>query len=147
MRRNKHRGTPGMLLLLWAGIMPMVVLFAWRVHAHRAEFEWVDYPTGLGDNLYYSALGKNDLYEGNLKFPGTKVGLYRRSRDPLTLPDELMLKTAKENQVGYFVYQQKPEEEPKPAPKRYFLKSADDLYVEFGERLHWPAYQPPKLVP
>ena len=150
MAANVQRGTPGRLLLLWAFMLPVVVLFAWRVHLHRDKFEWVEYPTGLGDRQFYSSLGKNDFYEPNLRFGGLTVGLFRRSVEPLDRQDDRMLKIAKEEGGRCFVYadQTAAKTSPsKPATKRIYVKSGDDKYLEFGERKHWPDYQPPKAIP
>lgn len=139
MSNNVRRGTPGRLLLVWSCLMPMVVLFAWRVHAHRSSFEWVEYPTGLGDHHYYSGLGNNDFYEPNLRLPGQGEGLYRRMVNPVYRKDERMIKVAREEQGRVFVYSEAAEQ----ASKRLYVKSAEDKYLEFGERKHWPSYTPP----
>lgn len=119
--------------------MPMVVLFAWRVHAHKSAFEWAEYPTGLGDQLYYAGLGANDYYEPNLKVVGRSGGLYRRMVNPVDRADERMLKVAREEQGRCFVYT--PSDG--AAAVRVFVKSGEDKYLEFGERKFWPDYKPP----
>jgi hypothetical protein len=126
--------------------MPVVVFFAWRVEAHRGEFEWVEYPTALGDNLLYTSLGENDFYQPNLRFERESGGLYRRSQEPMTLMDGAMHKVAKEKDGRCFVYLPADSvPNAKSKVRRYFVKSAENSYIEFGERLHWPAYEPTKL--
>ncbi len=119
--------------------MPVVVLFAWRVHAQRAAFEWVEYPTGLGDNLLYSSLGNNDYYEGNLRLEGRSEGLYRRMVNPVSRKDERMVKVAREEQGRVYVYSADSD----AAAGRLFVKSGEDQYLEFGQRKFWPSYTPP----
>lgn len=141
MSNNVRRGTPGRLLLVWSCLLPVLVLFAWRVHAHRSSFEWVEYPTGLGDSAYYTALGKNDYYEPNLRVPGRGEGLYRRMVNPVDRMDERMIKVAREQEGRVFVYSDA--ERAAESSTRFFVKSGEDRYLEFGQRKFWPSYTPP----
>jgi hypothetical protein len=139
MSNNVRRGTPGRLLLLWCALLPVAVLFSWRVHAHRDAFEWTEYPTGLGDSSYYTSLGENDYYEANLRIQGQPNGLYRRMVNPVPRRDERMFKIAREERGRVFLYAA---EQGNP-DRRVYVKSGEDKYLEFGERKFWPAYTPP----
>jgi hypothetical protein len=149
MTKNVQRGTPGLLLLLWAALLPAAVLLAWRLDRHRDDFEWMEYPTALGDTRYYTQLGTNDLYEPNLKFDGEITGLFRRVQEPVAKADGTMFKIAKEKEGRCLIYV--PEESLTSSKggkrKLVYLKSGEDQYVEFGERKFWPDYQPPKDAP
>jgi hypothetical protein len=142
---NIQRGTPGRLLLLWAALMPAVVLFAWQVKANRKQFDWIEYPTGLGDQQYYISFGNNDFYEPNLHIHGQGQapadGLYRRMVNPVERSDEAMQKLAKEQEGRCFIYA---EGDGRPA-KRLFVKSGEDRYIEFGQRKFWPEFKPKDL--
>ncbi len=140
---NIQRGTPGRLLLLWAALMPAVVLFAWQVKANRKQFDWIEYPTGLGDQQYYTGFGNNDFHEPNLKLPGRAAGegLYRRMVNPVERADERMQKVAKEQEGRCFIYMEGDVE----SAKRIFVKSGEDRYLEFGQRKFWPEFKPKDL--
>jgi hypothetical protein len=69
---NVIRDTPGRLLMAWALLFSSLVLLSWRLHVHRAEYDWLVYPTALGDRSYYGigeggGLGANDFFEANLR--------------------------------------------------------------------------------
>ena len=138
---NVQRSTPGRFLLIWAILMTALLLFAWRVHLHRGEYMWNEYPTALGDREYYTKLSDNDYYTGALVVPGSSAGLFRRMEKPVARSDERMLKVARDVSDRVFIYSDPRE------PKRLFLKVADDRYIEFGERNSWPEYEPPKAIP
>ena len=121
--------------------MTALLLFAWRVHLHRGEYMWNEYPTALGDREYYTKLSDNDFYTGALIVPGSSAGLFRRMEKPVARSDERMVKVARDVSDRVFIYADPRE------PKRLFLKVADDRYVEFGERNSWPEYEPPKAIP
>jgi hypothetical protein len=55
-----------------------------------------------------------------------------------------MLKVAREERGRCLVYTDSKQKA--AAPKRVYLKSGEDQYVEFGQRKHWPEYQPPKAL-
>ncbi len=137
MAANLQRSTPGRLLVLWAALMTWVLIYSWRVHLNRADYDWCDYPTALGDREYYKALADNDFYTPCLKFPGHADGLYRRTVNPVARGDVRMTKLARDatNRVYVYVDARK--------PGRFFVKAGEDRYVEFGARKFWPEYQPP----
>ena len=141
MSGNLQRGTAGRFLLGWALLMSGALLFAWRVQLHPADYSWVEWPTALGDRTYYGKISDNDFYQPVLRFEGHDQGLYRRTVNPVPRDDARMMRLAREATGTFFVYT-----EPKHQ-QRFFLKVADDRYVEFGERLFWPEYQPPKAIP
>ena len=136
MSANLHRSTPGRLLVLWAGLMTCVLIFSWRVHVNRADYDWCEYPTGLGDREYYKPLSASDFHAPVLKFQGHPEGLFRRSGKAVVRRDASMTKLAKEDGGRMFVYTDS------KRPARFFVKAADDHYLEFGARKFWPEYQP-----
>lgn len=140
MSANVQRSTPGRFIVVWALLMTVVLLFAWRVHLHRAEYYWNEYPTALGDRDYYTKLSDNDFYSPALKFPGHEKGLFRRTYKPVSRNDGRMQRSARDASNRVFVYTDAKK------PGRVFLKVADDRYIEFGERKFWPEYQPPKAI-
>lgn len=141
MSANLQRGTAGRFLIAWAVLMSGVLLFAWRVQLHPADYRWNEYPTALGDSSYYGQLSDNDFYSPVLRMQGKKEGLFRRTVRPMHRDDARMLRLEREATGTFFVYT-----DTKPTG-RVYLKAADDRYVEFGERLFWPEYQPPKAIP
>ena len=141
MSANLQRGTAGRFLLGWALLMSGGLLLAWRVQLHPGDYQWVEWPTALGDRAYYGKISDNDFYQAVLRFEGQDEGLYRRTVNPLRRDDARMMRVGKESTGTFFVYI-----EPKH-PNRFFLKAAENRYVEFGERLFWPEYQPPKAIP
>ncbi|MFO1439549.1 MAG: hypothetical protein U1F81_14610 [Verrucomicrobiaceae bacterium] len=50
MSANQLRDTPGRLLLGWAVLFSALVVLAWRIHLHPADYEWTEYPTALVNN-------------------------------------------------------------------------------------------------
>jgi hypothetical protein len=139
---NRRRHTAGLLLTLWALSLSGLVLFAWRVHLHRDLFDSSDYPTALGDTAYYTqpmSEGGNDFYEPALHFPAAPEGLFRQTVNPIVKADRLMLARGTEASGKHTVYVEKK----RPDSGRYFLKTADDHYVAFGQRVLWPKYTPP----
>lgn len=144
MTANEIRDTPGRLLLGWALLLTSLVILAWRVHLHRADYDWTEYPTALGDTSYYTALGKDDRYEPNLHLTGHEKGLYRRVVDPLAIDDAMMFKIALDSSGRHHVYRRAEEFENAKAP--VYLKTAENRYIEFGTRKLYPPYVP-KAVP
>jgi hypothetical protein len=140
MAANEPRDTPGRLLLGWALLMSALVVLAWRIHLHPADYEWAEYPTALGDTQYYTALGKDDRYEPNLRFPSQEKGVFRRADDPVELEDAAMLKIARDATGKLFVYQ--PAAASAEAPLPVYLKSGENRYIEFGGRKFYPAFVP-----
>lgn len=141
---NEIRDTPGRLLLGWAVLMTSLVLLAWRIHVRPADYEWTEYPTALGDTRYYTALGKDDRYEPNLRFPGQEKGVYRRTLEPVMLDDATMLKVARDMSGRHFVY--KPGAAGEGSSPPVYLKSGENRYIEFGARKFYPPYEP-KIAP
>lgn len=137
---NEPRDTPGRLLLGWALLMTALIVLAWRIHLRPAEYEWTEYPTALGDTQYYTALGKDDRYEPNLRFPGQEKGLFRRVEAPVEYDDATMLKIARDASGRHFIYQ--PAAATESAPLPVYLKSSENRYVEFGVRKFYPPYAP-----
>ena len=155
MNGNQLRDIFGRMLLLCSVLMLSLVVFAWRVHLGRGQFDWVEYPTALGDNRYYSdasMIGENDFFDANLKFDGHEKGVFRRTFKPRTRKDEDMRKVAMESTGRYFVYTEArqpkaAEEKSGPAAARHYLKSGENRYIEFGARKYYhddPAFP---LVP
>lgn len=135
---NERRDTPGRMLLAWAVLFLALVVLAWRIHLHSDEYDWLEHPTALGDDRFYHTLGPGDDRHGpNLKFTGQEKGLYRRDLEPVNLPDARMKKVALELGGHCFVYRQEGVN-----PPRYYLKTAQDHYVEFGARKHYPPFVP-----
>ena len=130
---NTIRDTPGRILLAWAVLFVSVVILAWRIHLHPDQYDWTEYPTALGDSSYYSSIGSNDFFEPNLKFASQEKGLYRRLHQPTRRDDALMTRLGPESTRRFNVYQ-----DPKG---RIFLKSNEDAYIEFGERLFYPPFK------
>ena len=131
---NTVRDTPGRILLAWSVLFVSVVILAWRIHLHADQYDWVEYPTALGDAAYYSQLGTNDFYEPNLKFAGHEKGLYRRLHQPTRRNDARMIRLGPESTGRFNVY--------RDTDNRLFLKTGDDAYIEFGERLFYPPFKP-----
>jgi hypothetical protein len=140
MAANEIRDTPGRLLLGWALLMIALVVLGWRIHVHRADYDWTEYPTALGDVQYYSTFGKDDRYEPNLRFAGQDQGLFRCAVDPVERDDAEMVKIARDASGKHFVYQ--PASASAAAPLPVYLKSGENRYVEFGARKFYPPYEP-----
>ncbi|MCP5557068.1 MAG: hypothetical protein H7A55_04895 [Verrucomicrobiaceae bacterium] len=131
---NTVRDTPGRILLAWSVLFVSVVILAWRIHLHPNQYDWVEYPTALGDGAYYSRIGANDFFEPNLKFPGQEKGLYRRLHQPTRRNDARMTRMGPESTGRFNVY--------RDTDNRIFMKTGDDAYIEFGERLYYPPFKP-----
>lgn len=144
MAANEIRDTPGRLLLGWALLMTSLVILAWRIHVHPADYEWTEYPTALGDAKYYTTLGKDDRYEPNLRFLGQEQGVYRRGADPVNFDDATMFKLARDASGRHFVYQ--PANTSRTGKPPVYLKSGENRYIEFGARKFYPPYEP-KIAP
>lgn len=141
MAGNQQRSTPGRFLIVWCLLMTAVLLFAWRVHLHRDEYLWNEYISGLGDREYYTRLSDNDFHTAALQVPGEKAGLFRRASNPVERDDAKMVRLTRDTSNRVFVYKDERK------PESYYLKAANDRYIEFGERKFWPEYQPPKAIP
>jgi hypothetical protein len=142
---NVIRDTPGRLLMAWALLFSSLVLLSWRVHVHRSEYDWLEYPTALGDRAYYGTavgdgLGPNDFFEANLKFEvsGTDFELFRRLHQPTRRRDVSMRKVARENTGRFYVYTDGALDED---GTKFFLKAGEDRYVTFGKRVFYPTFE------
>lgn len=144
MPANEIRDTPGRLLLGWALLLTALVVLAWRVHLRPADYEWTEYPTALGDTRYYTALGQDDRYEPNLRFPGQEKGVYRRAAEPAAFDDATMFKRALDASGRHFVYT--PAGAGAGATAPVYLKCGENRYIEFGARKFYPPYEP-KIAP
>ena len=140
MAANEIRDTPGRLLLGWAVLLTSLVILSWRIHLNRAAYDWTEYPTALGDTKYYSAIGAEDRYEPNLRFPGENKSLYRRMAEPVEFDDATMLKLALDSTGGHFVYQRAADFGDRKAA--VYLKAAENRYIEFGARKFYPPFVP-----
>lgn len=152
MQGNLIRDTAGRVMLLWAAGCLLVVVFAWRVHLGRSQFNWAEYPTALGDPDYYSdsaMLGENDFFSPNLKFPGREKGLFRRMHAPKARNDEEMIKIARESRGRFVVYAEARLAKDKGGASsgRFYLKAGENAFIEFGERKYYPEYQEPTIAP
>ena len=141
MSANELRDTPGRLLLGWAVLFSALVLLAWRIHLHPADYEWTEYPTALGDEAWYTQIGpEDDRYEPNLKFEGLRGGLFRHIEDTVTMDDAVMFKLARESTGRFFVY--KPVTAARDAEPPLYLKAGENRYVEFGAKRFYKPYAP-----
>lgn len=142
---NTLRDTPGRLLLAWSLLFTSLVLFSWRVRIHHADYDWLEYPTALGDKAWYDpapgrGLGTNDFFEANLRFElgGQAQALFRRLHHPTRRRDSAMRKVAREEGGRFYVYQDARDDGPL---KRFYLKTGEDRYIEFGARLYYPTFE------
>jgi hypothetical protein len=143
MRNNEPRDTPGRLLLFGAVLLGTVVIFSWRVHLGRTQFDWVEYPTALGDNnVYAEMISENDFFEPAVKFPSQEKGLFRRMFSSIQRDDEKMIKVALEPLGKHYVYVAA---NSKGKDRRYFLKTGENAFIEFGQRKYYPT--DPEVVP
>lgn len=140
MAANEIRDTPGRLLLGWAVLMTSLVVLAWRIHLHPADYEWTEYPTALGDTQYYTSLGTDDRYEPNLRYPGQQQGVFRRVVEPVELDDATMLKVAHDASGKHFIY--KPATAAGDTTLPVYLKNGENRYIEFGARKFYPPFVP-----
>lgn len=140
MPANEIRDTPGRLLLGWALLLSSLVLLSWRIHLHPADYEWTEYPTALGDTKYYTALGKDDRYEPNLRYPGQDEGTFRRAEEAVEFDDATMMKRGLDVTGQHFIYQ--PQDAGEKSPLPVYLKSSENRYVEFGARKLYPPFVP-----
>lgn len=140
MAANEIRDTPGRLLLGWAVLFTSLVVLSWRIHLRPADYEWVEYPTALGDTKYYTTLGKDDRYEPNLRYTGQEEGLFRRAEEAMERDDATMVKQGLDATGRHFIYQ--PEGAAEKGPLPVYLKSGENRYVEFGARKFYPPFVP-----
>ena len=142
---NQRRGTPGKVLYLFCLLFAGVTVFTLWLRQHRAEIEWHQYPTAIGDTRFYDAdrpLGKDDETEPNLKFEGAPEGLYRLGRKAEKVDDERMLSAGEEAGGRFTVYRRwisakewkEAGQPPATEADRFYLKTADDKYLPFGRK-------------
>lgn len=135
-----------MILLAFAVALLLAAFGAWS-HSRQAAIIRVIVPlSGLGDAAYYTTISENDFYSPALVFPEIPRGIFRRTVKPMHREDGKMLFVAKESSGKFSVYT---DAKPKPGPtggltRRWYLKTTDNHYVEFGERKFWPSYAPAK---
>lgn|GEM_PF-729558 len=148
MAQNTHRMTAARMLLVFAVAMFAVSLFALQIRAKREALEWVEYSTALGDVDYYPTegaglVGGNDFWEPSLKFSERPNGLYRRNFQGQSYDDGKMVLVDREATGRHNVYTPslRGSDRFEPAQmgeRRYFLKSGENLYIEFGPRKYYP---------
>jgi hypothetical protein len=132
---NTRRHTPGLLMVAWAVLMGSLVLHSWRLFLHRSQLDSLEYPTALGDTDYYTQpLSKDDFGTPCLKFPQEPFGIFRQSLDPIPKPDRLMERLARDSTGKHTIYIDSDHRHPVP----YYLKAAEDRYIRFGPRTHYP---------
>jgi len=110
---------------------------------HSEQSPKIEHLSGLGDVSYYSTFSKDDFNQSTLFFAQKPKGCFRRSDEPEARADGSMQRFTLENSGKYIVYTEahsKNDEEGRKVT-RYFLKAGEGLYVEFGDRNHWPAFE------
>lgn len=144
------------MLLVFAAAVLGLVVFSWRMRLSAADYDWTEHPTGLGDTACYTAMiGGNDFLEPNLKFKGQEAGVFRRAFNPVVRDDARMRKAARDLGDRHFVYQDAKVigagKANAAAARLYYLKSAENRYIEFGPRKFYPEnpeiVEPPKAQP
>lgn len=153
---NVIRDTPGRLLMVWAFLFAFLVLLSWRIHVHRADYDWLEYPTALGDRAYYGlakgeGLGGDDLVEANLRFvlDGEPQALFRRLVRPTRRKDVRMRKVARDESERFYIYTDevaKADADGVVKP-RFYLKAGEDAYIEFGEKVFFPSFEATRQNP
>ncbi len=146
MRANLERGTPGLILLVFAIALLLAAFGAWSQSRQNMLTRGIQPLTGLGDSAYYTNISESDFYNPALVCPEFPRGIFRRTVNPMHRDDGKMRLIGKESSGKFSVYSDaKPKPGPNGAPlKRWYLKAADNQYVEFGERKYWPSYAPAK---
>ena len=145
-RSNVTRGTPGLILLVFASLLLAATLVK-TIRARQQPAKDEVHPlTGLGDQSYYSSLSGNDFYNPALVFDAAPKGLFRRTVVPVTRPDVRMIRHSLDASGKLVIYTESHigtalTKSPHPSPTRWFLKSGDNRYVEFGDRKYYPAFK------
>jgi hypothetical protein len=139
------RGTPGLILLLFAALLLVAALVRIIQARHESEPDEAVPITSLGDTHYYTNLSENDYYNPALSFDAAPNGLFRRTVNPVARSDSRMIRCCLESTSQFIVYSEwHPASSQKAAGiPRWYLKAGPGRYVEFGERKYWPAYQGP----
>jgi hypothetical protein len=141
------RGTPGLILLLFAALLLVAALVQVIQARHESDPDEAEPVSGLGDTHYYTGLSENDYYNAALLFDAAPKGLFRRTVKPVPRSDSRMIRCCLESSGQFIVYSEwHPASSPKAAGiPRWYLKAGPDRYVEFGERKYFPAYQSPAI--
>jgi len=135
-----------MILLVFAIALLLAAVATWGQLRRRAAVQTVQFITGLGDLKYYSKLSENDFYNPALVSADFPRGIFRRTVNPVHREDGKMRLQGLEKSGHLCIYT---DAKPKPGPdgsvsKRWYVKAADNRYIEFGERKFWPSYAPVK---
>lgn len=149
MPANQTRGTPGLLLLIFACALLLTAAGAWELRRETPRAVAAVALTGLGDANFYIKLVENDFSEPALNFSRSPGGLFRRTVNPVHRDDAGMLRVETERSGRFNVYT---DARPNPGPDgavspRWYLKAGDHRYVEFGEEKHPPALPGLKTTP
>lgn len=140
---NQTRGTPGIILCLFTTAVVLSTLAAWENRLRKAEKSNIEQLSALGDHAFYAITGDEDLNAPHLVFPQQPRGIFRRGSSPVPRDDGRMLRVAVEKSGRWNVYSDgDPMDKPDMGRQRFFLKSGDGEYFEFGERNHWPEFSP-----
>ena len=140
---NQTRGTPGMMLLGFAAVLLVLALGVMRPHAP----DEIQPATGLGDTDYYAApLSEDDFFHPALVFAAEPKGIFRRGVHPVQRDDASMNRVALDETGRHVVYTDaRPKTDDRgKARTRWYLKTADHAYIEFGERKYFETFRAPK---
>lgn len=141
MNGNKARGTPGIFLSIVATGVFLAGFTSWETRIHHGPTDAAFLISGVGDQTLYLPRDE-DFHQPSISTPDRPHGMYRRGTTPKIAPDEAMFRVAVDSASGLTVYTD--DATPGPAAMRYYLKTADGNYMEFGERNHWPPFEPAK---
>jgi hypothetical protein len=134
MPANQTRGTPGLLLLIFACALLLTAAGGWELRREGRGTVAATALTGIGDKALYTALSEDDSNHPALVFSHAPQGLFRRTAGPVPREDATMLRVETEHTGRFIVYTDTP---PQPGPgvdtaPRWYLKAGDDRYVEFA---------------
>ena len=143
--------------MAWAYLLVLCVLFSWQVKWHRVSvrvqdsYEVPNFPTALGDTRYYKPQGMGDFFAPNVVCINQPKGMFRRMHQPVHRDDARMMKVdpeaSGEGPCVYFDSKPRLSREGTRLPSRYYLKTGENLYLEFGAQCFWPAYEAPRAIP
>ncbi|HEY2573985.1 MAG TPA: hypothetical protein VGH65_07945 [Verrucomicrobiaceae bacterium] len=136
MSANQSRGTPGLLLLVFACALLLTAAGAWEWRRQVPGPTGVVALSGVGDANFYTALSENDFARPALVFSQAPEGLFRLTVEPEHHDDTGMRRVEIEHSGRFVVYT---EAHPSAAPegaqsRRWFLKAAGNQYVGFGAK-------------
>jgi hypothetical protein len=141
--KNQTRGTAGIFLCLFTALVFCSVVTAWQQRIMHGSPGLHENVTALGDHSWYKIKSDNDLHQPLLIFPQQQRGIYRRSDAPVNKDDSQMKKVAIEKGGRWSIYVPSSGlEDGHEEPPRYYLKSGENEYLEFGARNHWPEFAP-----